>query len=326
MIEIAKPKITPEENESTSTAKFIVEPLERGFGITIGNSLRRILLSSLPGAAAIGIKIAGVTHEFTSIHGVREDVAEIILNIKGLHIKAHTDDKDFKSKMTLVKSGAGEVFASDISFSSDIEILNPEHHICTLEEDGAIDMEIFVGVGRGYVSADFNKESAEKRRAEATDDLIGFIAVDSIYTPVVAASYNVEQTRVGQNIDFDKLILEVKTDGTASPREMVSLAAKILVEHANEFVELVDNMRDKDILKKPDGDSMDKIFEKPVEELELSARSYNCLKRANIHTVEDLTKKTYEDMLKVRNLGQKSLDEIVKKLADMNLCLAKRED
>ena len=332
MIEIQKPKIIPEENDSNSRATFIVEPLERGFGITIGNSLRRVLLSALPGAAATGIKINGVDHAMSTIPGVREDVSEIILNIKGLCLKAHTDDNDFKAVMVLAKSGAGIVTASDISVDSNVEILNPDHYICSLERDADLYMEIFVGVGRGYVSADINKTASgasAKKKGMADmhgSDLIGFIPIDSIFTPVKSASYTVEQTRVGQNIDNDKLILEVVTNGTASPREVVSLAAKILVDHINEFVGLVDNMSSHSILKKPEVEGANVYAGMPIEDLNLTARSYNCLKRANIQTVEDLCKRTYEDMLKFRNLGAKSLDEIVSKLEAMGLKLASNED
>ena len=288
MIEIQKPKIIPEENDSNSRATFIVEPLERGFGITIGNSLRRVLLSALPGAAATGIKINGVDHAMSTIPGVREDVSEIILNIKGLCLKAHTDDNDFKAVMVLAKSGAGIVTASDISVDSNVEILNPDHYICSLERDADLYMEIFVGVGRGYVSADINKTASgasAKKKGMADmhgSDLIGFIPIDSIFTPVKSASYTVEQTRVGQNIDNDKLILEVVTNGTASPREVVSLAAKILVDHINEFVGLVDNMSSHSILKKPEVEGANVYAGMPIEDLNLTARSYNCLKRANI--------------------------------------------
>jgi DNA-directed RNA polymerase subunit alpha len=333
MIEIQKPKITPEENDSNSSARFVVEPLERGFGITVGNALRRVLLSALPGAAATGIKINGVSHAMSTIPGVREDVSEIILNIKGLCLKAHSDDNDFKAVMVLAKRGAGVVTAGDISVDPNVEILNPDHYICSLEADADLYMEIYVGVGRGYVSADANKNAAAigpKKKGVTSDllntDLIGFIPIDSIYTPVKAASYTVEQTRVGQNIDNDKLILEVTTNGTSSPREMVSLAAKILVDHFNEFVGLVDSMNAHSILRKPESDGASSYAGMPIEDLNLTARSYNCLKRANIQTVEDLTRKTYDDMLRFRNLGTKSLDEIISKLEAMGLALANNDD
>lgn len=332
MIEIQKPKIIPEENDSNSKARFIVEPLERGFGITIGNALRRVLLSALPGAAATGIKIKGVDHAMSTIPGVREDVSEIILNIKGLCLKAHTDDNDFRATMVLAKSGAGIVTAGDISVDPNVEILNPDHYICSMESDADLYMEIFVGVGRGYVPADANKNASSvgiKKKGIAdfhASDLIGFIPIDSIFTPVKAASYIVEQTRVGQNIDNDKLVLEVTTNGTSTPREVVSLAAKILVDHINEFVGLVENMGNNSILKKPEVEGANAYAGMPIEDLNLTARSYNCLKRANIHTVEDLTKKTYEDMLKFRNLGTKSCEEIIGKLDAMGLKLASNED
>jgi DNA-directed RNA polymerase subunit alpha len=317
MLEIIKPKIICEDNEQVGDARFIVEPLQRGFGTTIGNALRRILLASLPGAAPIGIKIEGIKHEFSTIPGVREDVTEIILNIKGLAIKAHSNDKDFRKIITLKKNTPGPVIAGDIMYDSEIEILNPDHYICSIEQGGSIEMEITVGLGVGYVSADHNKDIREN---------IGYIPVDSIYTPVVSANYAIENTRVGQNIDYDKLTIEVKTNGTISAREVLSLAAKILDDHIKLFVNLVDNMSGYDVLISPDEENQNKILEMPVEDLELSARSYNCLKRANIHTIQDLSKKTYEDMLKVRNLGSKSLDEIMKKMAELGLSLRNKED
>lgn len=317
MIEIRKPKITCEDSERLGEATFVIEPLERGFGTTIGNALRRILLSALPGAAVVGIKIDGIQHEFSYIEGVREDVSEIILNIKGLAIKAHTNDKDFKKTLYLKKAEPGKVTAADISADSDIEILNPDHYLCTIEQGGSIDMQLIVGVGRGYESADKNKDK---------DDTIGFIATDSIYTPILSANYNVDSTRVEQSIDFDKLTIEVKTNGTMSAREVLSLSAKIMNDHIKLFVGLVEGMSSNDFLVSQDDEKQTKIMEMAVEELELSARSYNCLKRANIHFVQDLTKKSFDDMLKVRNLGAKSLDEIVKKLEELGLSLHNKED
>ena len=305
MIEIIKPKITCEELEQGRVAKFVVEPLERGFGTTLGNSLRRILLSALPGAAPVGIRIAGVMHEFSTIKGVKEDVTEIVLNIKGLAVKAHTTDKKFRQVITIHKNKPGEITAADIQHGPDIQILNPDHHICTLDDGGKIDMEITIGVGRGYVAASENKNEHEP---------IGFIPVDSIFTPVERTSYIVESTRVGQDINFDKLTVDVVTNGTVSPQEMVSLAAKIMGDHVKQFINLVDYMDNYEILKTQDDGGTPQALEMSIEDLELSVRSYNCLKRAGIHTIKDLTMKSEEDMLKVRNLGKKSLEEVIKKI------------
>ena len=292
MMEIKKPKITFEENESKSYAKFVVEPLERGFGTTLGNSLRRVLLSSLPGAAAVGIKIEGVDHEFSTIKGVKEEVTEIILNIKTVRFKvSHAQEKAGKVKLRLYADTACTVTAGDIELPADVEVLNPEQEICTIDEGGRLDMIIYVDCGRGYVPAERNKDSNEP---------IGFIPVDSIFTPVTKVNYTVESTRVEQSIDFDKLTIEVTTDGTVSAKES-SLVSQ-------------------------DDDKAQKVLEMSIEDLDLSVRSYNCLKRANIHTVEDLTKRTEEDMLKVRNLGRKSLEEVVKKLEDLGLSLKAQED
>ena len=318
MMEIKSPKITCEENESKNCAKFVVEPLERGFGTTVGNALRRILLSALPGAAAVGIKIAGVDHEFSTIKGVKEEVTEIILNLKTVRFKvASALETAGKQECHLEASSIGVVRAGDIECPLGVEVVNKDQIICTLDEGAVLDMVIYVDCGRGYVPANKNKDS----RAP-----IGFIPIDSIYTPVVKVNYAVENTRVEQSIDFDKLTLEVTTDGTTSAKEITSLAAKIMNDHIKLFVDLVENMADKDILveQKPDGTR--KILEMSVEDLDLSVRSYNCLKRANIHTVEDLTKRTEDDMLKVRNLGRKSLEEVVKKLEDLGLGLKAQED
>lgn len=320
MIEIIKPKIDikfDDKKPSNEKATFVVEPLERGFGHTVGNSLRRILLGSLPGAAPVGIRIDGVPHEFETVNGVKEDVIEIVLNIKGLAVKAYTDDKEFISVMNLRKSTPGEVYAKDIEHSSDVEILNPNHVICTLDEGGSIDMEIYVGVGRGYVSANANKRA---------DQPIGYIAVDSIFTPVVRASYTVEAARVGQDINYDKLNIIVETDGTATPSEVISLSAKILNDHIALFVGLVDNMGSKEILVSQDDEQKHEKLEMSIEDLELSVRSYNCLKRANINTVADLIKLSEEDMLKVRNLGKKSLDEVRKKIKELDLELTNKDE
>ncbi len=317
MMEIKKPKITFEENESKNYAKFVVEPLERGFGTTLGNSLRRVLLSSLPGAAAVGIKIDGVDHEFSTIKGVKEEVTEIILNLKTVRFKVTAPSETEKIIVNLHADSVGAVTAGDIDLPSNVEVLNPDQLICTLDEGGKINMQIFIGTGRGYVPAERNKDSREP---------IGFIPMDSIFTPVTKANYAVESTRVEQSIDFDKLTIEVTTDGTVSAKEIISLAAKIINDHMKLFVELVDNMSEQNILVSQDDDKAQKVMEMSVEDLDLSVRSYNCLKRANIHTVADLTRRTEDDMLKVRNLGRKSLEEVVKKLEELGLSLKAQED
>lgn len=317
MMEIKKPKIVCEENESRNFARFIVEPLERGFGTTLGNSLRRILLSALPGGAAVGIKIEGVHHEFATIKGVKEDVTEIILNIKGLRLKVADIARDGKIELFLKKDTVGEVTAADIDVPMDVEIMNPDMHICSLDEGAKLSMSIYVDTGRGYVSAERNKDQKMP---------IGYIPIDSIYTPVVKVNYNVESTRVEHSIDFDKLTLEVTTDSTTSAKEIVSLAAKIMNDHVRLFVDLVESMNSYDILVSQEDDKQQKVLEMSVEDLDLSVRSYNCLKRAGIHTVEDLIKRTEEDMLKVRNLGRKSLEEVIKKLEDLGLALKAQED
>lgn len=317
MMEIKKPKITFEENESKNYAKFVVEPLERGFGTTLGNSLRRVLLSSLPGAAAVGIKIDGVDHEFSTIKGVKEEVTEIILNLKTVRFKVTAPSETEKIIVNLHADSVGAVTAGDIDLPSNVEVLNPDQLICTLDEGGSIDMLIYVGTGRGYVPADRNKDPREP---------IGFIPVDSIFTPVTKVNYAVESTRVEQSIDFDKLTIEVTTDGTVSAKEIISLAAKIINDHMKLFVELVDNMSEQNILVSQDDDKALKVMEMSVEDLDLSVRSYNCLKRAGISTVADLTRRTEDDMLKVRNLGRKSLEEVVKKLEELGLSLKAQED
>lgn len=317
MMEIKKPKITCEENESKNYAKFVVEPLERGFGTTLGNSLRRVLLSSLPGAAAVGIKIDGVDHEFSTVKGVKEEVTEIILNIKTVRFKVTAPAEGEKVELYLHADSVGPVRAGDIDVPSTVEVLNPDQLICTLDEGGSIDMLIYVGTGRGYVPADRNKDPREP---------IGFIPVDSIFTPVTKVNYAVESTRVEQSIDFDKLTIEVTTDGTVSAKEIISLAAKIINDHMKLFVELVDNMSEQNILVSQDDDKALKVMEMSMEDLDLSVRSYNCLKRAGISTVADLTRRTEDDMLKVRNLGRKSLEEVVKKLEELGLSLKAQED
>ena len=279
---------------------------------------RAAITASLPGAAAVGIKIEGVDHEFSTIKGVKEEVTEIILNIKTVRFKvSHAQEKAGKVKLRLYADTACTVTAGDIELPADVEVLNPEQEICTIDEGGRLDMIIYVDCGRGYVPAERNKDSNEP---------IGFIPVDSIFTPVTKVNYTVESTRVEQSIDFDKLTIEVTTDGTVSAKEIISLAAKIINDHMRLFVELVDNMDEQSILVSQDDDKAQKVLEMSIEDLDLSVRSYNCLKRANIHTVEDLTKRTEEDMLKVRNLGRKSLEEVVKKLEDLGLSLKAQED
>lgn len=314
---IKGPNIICEENQNGSYAKFILDPLEKGFGITVGNALRRILLSALPGAAATGIKIDGVLHEFSSIKGVKEDVTEIVLNIKSLAVKTSSDDPSFKKTIKLRAKGPGVVTAAAIAADDEVQVQNPDLYICTLEDKAEINMEISVGRGSGYVNADKNKDSSRP---------IGFIAIDSIFTPVVKASFDVENTRVEQNVDFDKLILEVTTNGTYTAREVVSLAAKLMNEHMSLFVELVEEMAGTRLLAGKEEDSNAKLLERSIEEMDFSVRSYNCLKRAGINTVEDLIKKTEDDMLKVKNLGRKSLEEVMHKLAEEGLSLKKRDE
>ncbi len=317
MMEIEMPKIAVEENEDRSYAKVTVEPLEKGFGLTLGNALRRILLSALPGVAIQNIKFSedlGIKHEFSAVPLVKEDVTEIILNLKCVAIKSSCMDKDYKKNVKLVKTGPAVVKAGDITCDSDIEILNPDLYICTVDEGGKIDLELTVGRGRGYQGADEHKT-----------DIIDNIAIDSIYTPVKKVSYNVTATRVGQSVDFDKLVLEVWTNGAFSGRDIVSLAAKIMEEHVRMFVSLSE-LGNIGILVPAEIDTKQRILEMTIEEMDLSVRSYNCLKRANIHTVEDLTKKTEDDMLKVRNLGKKSLDEVIYKLESHGLKLQDKED
>lgn len=315
MIEIEKPKVEIVETSSDKTyGKFVVEPLERGYGITLGNSLRRVLLSSLPGAAVTSVKIDGVLHEFSTIPGVKEDVTEIVLNLKSLSVKL---DGDEPRLVRIEAEGEGEIKAGDIIHGPDVEILNPDLHIATLSADARLYMEITLEKGRGYVPAEKNKEQGQP---------IGIIPVDSIFTPVVKANFRVENTRVGQVTDYDKLTLEVWTDGSIAPDEAVSLGAKILNEHLNLFVTLTDQARDVEIMVEKEEDKKEKVLEMTIEELDLSVRSYNCLKRAGINTVEELTQKTEEDMMKVRNLGKKSLEEVQSKLAELNLSLKKSEE
>lgn len=319
MIEIKQPQIITEESADGRCGRFIVEPLEKGLGTTLGNSLRRMLLSALPGTAIVGIKIDGVQHEFSTIPAVAEDVVEIILNLKGLNFRAIDPiDNDNKPVIRISREEPGVVTGADINCGGYVEVLNPEHYICTLDEGGRLDIELTIGSGRGYVSADKNKDDSQP---------IGYIPIDSIFTPVVRASYSVEATRVGQNIDYDKLILEVETNGTISCKDIVSLSAKILDDHARLFVDLSAAMGEIGSTIKPtEENKQQKVLDMAIEELDLSVRSYNCLKRASIHTVDDLTKKSVDDMLKVRNLGQKSLEEVIKKLADLGLQLRSNDD
>ena len=312
MIEIEKPKVDIIElSEDYRYGKFVVEPLERGYGITIGNALRRILLSSLPGVAVNSIKIDGVLHEFSTIPGVKEDVTEIILNIKQLAIKNNSATNEPKVAH-IEASGDCVVTAADIQVDSDIEILNPELVIATLNggADSKLSMELIITKGRGYISADKNKNDSLP---------IGVIAVDSIYTPVERVNMSVQNTRVGQVTDFDKLTLDVYTNGTLETDEAVSLAAKVLSEHLKLFIDLSENARNAEVIVDAVDDEIDKVLEMNIDELELSVRSYNCLKRAGINTVEELTNKTPEDMMKVRNLGRKSLDEVLAKLKELGL-------
>ena len=324
MIEIEKPNITTVNlSEDGTCGKFIVEPLERGFGITLGNSLRRIMLSSLPGYAVTNIKIDGVLHEFSTIPGVKEDVTEIVLNVKGIIAKLHCN-----SPKTVIIDVVGEqeVTAGDIKIDSDIEVLNPNHHIATLGEGDRLYMELTFDRGRGYVSQERNKQLDAQLRGSNISAPIGTIFTDSIYTPVYNVSYTVENTRVGNITDFDKLTLEVETNGTITAKEAISFGAKILNEHLNLFVDLSDEAKNVEIMVEREETKKEKVLEMTIEELDMSVRSFNCLKRAGIDTVEDLTNRTEEDMIKVRNLGKKSLEEVIQKLHSLGLDLKKEEE
>ena len=319
MFDFERPNIEVAEiSEDKEYGRFVVEPLERGYGITLGNSLRRIMLSSLPGAAVSQVKIEGVLHEFSSIPGVKEDVTEIIMNIKSLAIKNNSETNEPKTAY-IEFEGEGVVRASDIQADQDIEILNPDLVIATLSggKESKLYMELTITKGRGYVSAEKNK----------SEDLpIGVIAVDSIYTPVERVNMTVDNTRVGQVTDFDKLTLDVYTNGTLAPDEAVSLAAKVLSEHLSLFIDLSENARTAEVMVEKEDDEKEKVLEMSIDELELSVRSYNCLKRAGINTVEELTNKTPEDMMKVRNLGRKSLEEVLAKLKELGLQLNPSEE
>jgi len=316
VIEIEKPTIECVEMSSDGKfGKFVVEPLERGYATTLGNSLRRILLSSLPGTAVRWIKIENVLHEFSTIPGVKEDVIEIILNLKELFAKIHSDE-DVKI-LRIEASEAGEITAGDIIADADVEILNTDLHICTLEENSRIYMEIALGQGRGYVTAENNKEAGLP---------IGIIPVDSIYTPVRKVNFTVDKTRVGKIADYDRLVLEVWTDGTIKPDEATSLGAKIMSEHLNLFIDMTDSVNGVEIMVEKEEDIKEKVLEMTIEELDLSVRSYNCLKRAGINTVEELTNRSEDDMMKVRNLGKKSLEEVKYKLAELDLGLRAEDE
>ncbi len=311
MIEIEKPRIECLESpDDVSYGKFVVEPLERGYGTTLGNSLRRVLLSSLPGYAPTSIRIAGVQHEFSTIPGVKEDVTEIVLNVKGIIARLHCDGP---KTVYIEAAGECEVTAGDIKADAEVEILNPELHIASLGPDGALSMEITLDHGRGYIPADKNKSAQQ---------VIGTIPVDSIYAPVLKVNYAVENTRVGNQTDFDKLTIEVWTDKTISARDALSLGAKILCDHFTLFTDLSDTIGNSCTVVEKEPERPDTVMKMTIEELDLSVRSFNCLKRANINTVEDLTNKTEEEMIKVRNLGRKSLEEVEHKLAMMGLSLA----
>lgn len=313
MIEIERPKIECVE-KTNNYGRFVVEPLERGFGTTLGNSLRRVLLSSLPGVAVSSVKIDGVLHEFSTIDGVKEDVTEIILNLKELRAKLNCDDP---KTVIIDASGEGEVKAGDIIADADVEIINPDLHIATLGANAKLHMEMVLEHGRGYVSADKNKTQGMP---------IGQIAVDSIFTPIQKVNFRVENTRVGQITDYDKLTLEVWTDGTIRPEESASLAAKILTEHLALFVNLTEHVQGVEIMVEKEEDKKEKILEMTIEELDLSVRSYNCLKRAGINTVEELVQRNEDEMMKVRNLGRKSLEEVQQKLAALGLTLRSSDD
>ena len=315
MIEFEKPNIEClEADDKRNYAKFICEPLERGYGMTIGNSLRRILLSSLPGAAITSVKINGVVHEFSTVQGVVEDVPELIINLKNVRLKVFDNDEkiiriDFK--------GAGEIKAGEIVTDGTVEILNPELHIATTSENADLHMEMTVNRGRGYNVAEKNKKD---------NNPIDVLPIDSIFTPVKKVNYSVENTRVGQMVDYDKLTIEVWTDGSLKPYEALSLAAKVMTGHLELFIDLSETAKNTQVMVEKEESKKEKVLEMPIEELELSVRSYNCLKRAGIATVEDLTNKSQDDMMKVRNLGKKSLDEVTNKLLDLGLSFTSEED
>ena len=317
MMEIERPRIdTANLSADGRYGKFVVEPLDRGFGTTLGNSLRRVLLSSLPGVAVTSIKIDGVVHEFSTIEGVKEDVTEIVLNVKGITAKLYSDTP---KTVRIEASGEGEVTAGSIQQDAELEVLNPDWHIATLADGAKLVMELTFDKGRGYVPAERNKQNAEQAP-------LGSLPVDSIYTPVLKVNYGVENTRVGQITDYDKLTLEVWTDGTISAQEAVCLAARIMTEHLNLFVTLSQEAMDAEIMVEKDDKGKEKALEMTIEELDLSVRSFNCLKRAGINTVEDLISKSEDEMMKVRNLGRKSLEEVVAKLDSLGFKLSKDDE
>ena len=318
MIGIKKPEISLNESEDKAYAQFTVEPLERGFGITIGNSLRRILLASLPGAAAVGIKISGVDHEFSTIKGVKEEVTEIILNIKEIRFKMKETDSYTKVKCYLTADKAGEVYARDIVTEAGVEILTPDKLICTLDEGGSIDMVIYVATGRGWVPADKNK---------GKNDPIGYIAIDSLFTPVVKANFQVEPTRVDKSIDYDKLTIDLTTDGTISAKEIISLAAKVLNDHIKLFVDLDETIKNAgDIFPFKVEDDAKKVLATLIEDMEMSVRAHNCLKRAGISTIGELIEKTEDELLRLPNFGRRTFDEIKATLEKLGLHLKSSED
>ena len=319
MFEFQKPRIeTTELSEDGRFGRFVVEPLERGFGNTLGNSLRRVLLSSLEGVAVTSIKIDGVLHEFSTIPGVKEDVTAIVLNMKGLIAKLNCDGP---KTVEISAEGPCVVTSDSIKKDADVEILNPEMHIATLGEGAKLYMEITLSKGRGYISAERNKEEIAK-----TASVIGVLPIDSIYTPVLKVNYNIDNTRVGQITDYDKLTLDIWTNGVINAQEAVSLAAKVLTEHLNLFVNLSDKGTNTEVMVEKNDQGKEKALEMTIEELDLSVRSFNCLKRANINTVEDLTNKTEDEMMKVRNLGRKSLDEVIDKLTKLGFSLRTNEE
>ncbi|MBQ6998841.1 MAG: DNA-directed RNA polymerase subunit alpha [Clostridia bacterium] len=316
MIEMEKPRVEcVEKSEDNTFAKFEIEPLERGYGTTIGNALRRVLLSSLPGSAATSIKIDGVLHEFSTIPGVKEDVTEIVLNVKKLITKVHSDT----TKTVYIEANTpGEVCARDIRYDHEVEILNPDLHIATLDEGAKLYMEITLSNGRGYVTSEKNKEKIQ--------NIIGVIPVDSIYSPIEKVNYYVTDTRVGQVTDYDKLTIELTSDGTITPEEALSLSAKVINDHMSLFIDLTDEIKNTDIMVEKEDNKKNMVLEMTIEELDLSVRSFNCLKRAGINTVEDLVNKSESEMMKVRNLGRKSLEEVIGKLAALGFTFAKDYD
>ncbi len=315
MFGIEKPNIQcVNKADDNSFGSFVIEPLERGYGMTLGNALRRVLLSSLPGAAVTSVKIDGILHEFSTAPGVVEDIADIILNLKGLSVKMHCDEPQ---TIVVDAKGEGVIYASDITTGQDVEILNPDHYIATLESDGVLHMEITVAKGRGYVGADKNKTE---------DQPIGIIPIDSLFSPVMKVNYKVENTRVGQQTDYDKLTIDVYTDKTIAPDEAISSAAQILSDYLKLFIGLTENLPESVTLIEKEDSKKDKLLEMTIEELDLSVRSYNCLKRAGIHTAQELANRTEDEMMKVRNMGRKSLEEVVAKLEELGLSLKKSEE